>query len=130
MIDRVAALADIVAPRPVAPPSGIAAWSAPAAWWLGAALLLLAGLVLAWAARRLRRALARRRLRRLAARLRDHPDAVELERVLPGVWADLRRAGFERHTLQQATRAQRERLLYARRPPVDVLRALLEALPS
>ena len=130
MIDRVAALADIVAPRAVARPAGLTAWPTPAAGWLGAALLLLAGIVLLLWARRLRRTLASRRLRRLAARLRRDAGSVEFQRVLPGVWADLRRAGFEGHALPQAARAQRERLLYARRPSLDTLLALLEALPS
>ena len=128
MIDRIAALADIVAPRAVARPPAGTAWSAPLAWGLAAALLLLAGFALAAFLRLVRRGLARRRLRRLAARLRGDTRAVDIEAVLPGAWSELRRAGFDPRSLPPPARAQRRRLLYARRPSAEALLALLEAL--
>ncbi len=127
MIDRIAALADIVAPRAVARPPAGTAWSAPLAWGLAAALLL-AGLALPACLRLVRRGLARRRLRRLAARLRADIEAVDIEAVLPGAWSELRRAGFDPRSLPSPARAQRQRLLYARRPSAEALLALLEAL--
>ncbi|OIQ84821.1 hypothetical protein GALL_333560 [mine drainage metagenome] len=126
MIDRVAALADIVAPSPVARPQPTAWWHGSPGWLLGVvAIALLLGAALAgglW----LRRMLARRRLRDLAVRLRQTEPATDIRAILPGVWADLERAGFKATRWSGLARASGERLRYAREPSPETLREFLE----
>ena len=129
MIDRVAALAGIVAPSPVARPPASLWWHGPLGWSLGVVALALALVATVACVRRLRRGLARRRLRRLAGRLRQAaPQHVDVAAVLPSVWADMRRAGIAAAGLRGQARALRQHLLYARVQPPAVLRAFLDAL--
>lgn len=128
---RLPLLADIVPPRPVPRPAGFdfaCGQHHAACWWLAAALAL-AGCALAWrGARHLRRHLARGRLRRLASRLVAAPARTDVADLLPGVWAELRRAGFAPQAWSPRARALRERLLYARHAEAGLLAALLDEL--
>ncbi len=128
MTDRVALLAPLVAPRPVArPAAAAAAWPLPG-WPAGAALAVLAvvALVLGW--RRLRHLLAGWRLRRLAVRLRADAVPGDVGRLLPAVWRDLRRSGVDPTRLPEPARSLRDRLLYAPDAGPATLCVLLDAL--
>lgn len=126
MIDRLAELSDIVAPRAVARPPAAGWWQGPSGWLLGAVLFALAlAAALSWA-RRLRRRSARRRLQRLASALRGSGGNDDVAVLLPRVWADLRRAGIAPESLAGDARRKRQRLLYARHAARDALLALLE----
>lgn len=128
MIDRVAALADIVAPSQVAQPLPGPGWHGSTGWLLGAVAVVAAlGVALA-SARRLRRMLARRRLRRLALRLRQATADVDIAALLPAVWLDIERAGFVAARWPGSARRLRERLLYAREKSPEALRELLQQL--
>lgn len=126
MIDRVAALADIVAPSPVARPQPVAWWHGSPGWLVGVvAMALLLGAALA-GRRWLRRALARRRLQRLAVRLRQAAPPADMRAILPAVWADVERAGFDPARGSEPLRALGERLRYAREPSLELLCEFLE----
>ncbi len=126
MIDRLAELADIVAPRAVAHAPAPGWWTGAAGWLLGVALLALALAAALAGARRLRRLRARRRLQRLAQRLRGGACSDDVGALLPQVWGDMRRAGMAPESLTGSARLQRQRLLYARHAGCDALLALLE----
>ncbi|MBU6441510.1 MAG: DUF4381 family protein [Betaproteobacteria bacterium] len=119
MIDRLAALADIVPPRPVAAPPAVSPWQGGAGWWLAVALLLA---VLAFgvyaAGRRARQALRRRRARarllRTLARLRAGPPDAPVAPLLPAVFEDLRRAGLPEPGAGDAAHGPHQGLRYAR----------------
>ena len=130
MIDRLAELADIVAPLAVARAPVAAWWQQPTSWLLGVVLLGLALAAALAGARRLRRRGARRRLQRLARRLRGGACSDDVGALLPGVWGDLRRAGIAPESLTGSARRQRQRLLYARHAGSDALLALLEDLQA
>jgi hypothetical protein len=126
MIDRLAALADIVPPRPVAPVHASAGWHIAAGRWLPALLLsgvFVLGLALAaLGARRLRRAFARRRL----SRLRAGPPDAPIARLLPRVLDDLRRAGLPEPGAGEPAWRLHQRLLYGREAHALLLREYLE----
>lgn len=128
MIDRVAALADIVAPSPALRPPASFWGHGPLAALLAAAALALTTVGAVLAVHALRRALARRRLRVLARRLRRCGAGIGVDQVLPAVWADLRRAGLRPARQDGETRAVCERLRYARVASPDALRDLLDRL--
>lgn len=119
MIDRLAALADIVPPRPVAPPPAVSPWQGGTTWWLAVVVLLavLALVVFAagrWARQALRRRRARARLLRTRARLRAGPADAPVAPLLAAVFEDLRRAGLPEPGAGDAARGPHQRLLYAR----------------
>lgn len=119
MIDRLAALADIVPPRPVAPPPTVTPWQGGAGWWLAAALLLAILAFGGYAAGRpvrqaLRRRRARARLLRTLARLRAGPPDAQVAPLLPAVFEDLRRAGLPEPGAGDAARGPHQGLRYAR----------------
>ncbi|OIQ79956.1 hypothetical protein GALL_382950 [mine drainage metagenome] len=115
MIDRIAALADIVPPAPAMPPP-------PQPWWFGpwgaalAGALLCAALCLFWAVWRTRGQLrALWALRRLQKRsLASPPGADEIGFAVSAALACAQRAGVEAHDLPAACRAQLDALRYQR----------------
>ncbi len=132
MTDRLAALADIVPPRPVALPS-------PSPSWLGAgghllpALVLLGLLLLVLGvagARPLREALRRRRARRellrILAELRAAPPGKSIAPLLPRVLDQLRRAGLPDPAIGEPVRHLHQSLLYEREPGAALLCDYLE----
>lgn len=131
MIDRAAALADIVGPVAVARAPRLPPWAAVPGWLLLSvvlvALVLGGGALLLAVRRRLLRQRARSRLRELASRLRAGAARLEVADVLRDVWRDLRRAGVPPpRSWPQPARTLRQQLLYARHPEPDALRALLD----
>ena len=130
MIDRLAALADIVPPRPVAPVHASAAWQVAAGRWLPALLLfgvIVLGLLLAaLCSRPLRRAFARRRLARLRARLCDGPPDAPIAPWLPRVWDELRRAGLPEPGEGEPAKCLHQLLLYGRDAHARLLCQYLE----
>ncbi len=128
MIDRLAALADIVPPQPVTAPPVSAWWLGPWVWVVGGALLL----ALAAGAPRLmamvsRRA-ARRRLERLARRIRGGVAPRDVQDTARRLLAAAHDAGVHMPGLPAAVRARCDALLYARAPDASLLLALLDDL--
>lgn len=115
MIDRIAALADIVPPAPAMPPP-------PQPWWFGpwgvalAGALLCTALCLIWAVWRTRGQLrALRALRRLRKRsLVSPPAADQIGFAASAALACAQRGGVEAHDLPAACRAQLDTLRYQR----------------
>ncbi len=135
MINRLAALADIVPPRPVAPPSLAPAWRTAGAHPLPALvpllLMLLLLLVIAAAgARRLREALrrsrARRELLRTLAELRAAPPEAPIVPLVPRVLDELCRAGLPEPQIGDPARHLHQSLLYEPEPRAELLRDYLE----
>lgn len=119
MIDRLAALADIVPPAPAVAPPPLPWWSGPwgAALIVGVGLALLGSLWVLWRSRRVFRALvALRRLRRNALKMR--PGDESLSFVVSTAVANVRGAGVRIEDLPHTVRNELDALRY-QRPGAD-----------
>ncbi|MDA8095125.1 MAG: hypothetical protein M0T84_14700 [Betaproteobacteria bacterium] len=127
MINRLAKLADIVPPQPVARPA-LFWWHSPLAWLAAAALALATAAAMVAIRRKLRRHAARRRLRRLAMQIRAGSRTMEFPAVMRQVLADAERSGAATRVLSSRARLYRDELLYSRQPTPARLGAFLDDL--
>lgn len=131
MIDRLAALADIVPPLPPPAPAVAGVWHGPWVWVFGVALVVVLAACLPWLQRRLRVLAARRRFVHLARQIREGapgaaPEAAgEMARRLLAAAQD---AGLKPDDLPPNARARCQCLLYARAPEPALLTSVLDDL--